>query len=191
MSVIIDLSWLKQKKLTPAEFIILKYLNDQNYDILKESIFSEEAIISIEDFNSLEKKGYIKLCGDKLELNKISFRQSARDLFDKGSLNSKFAELYSKYPKKVPDGRGGYRILRAGNTDSADAKQAKEKFMKICKADPTIADQMIKGLDKQLDLSRGSLQYLQQFNVWINQSTWQKYLDVEEESSEDSHREKL
>lgn len=191
MIISLDLKWLKQKKLFPSEYCILKCLNDREYELLKEVVSSEEAIISIDDFDSLERKGYIKLIGDRLDFGKISFRQSARDLFDSSSLTQKFAKLYTMYPIKVSDGRGGSRVLRAKNTDSADAKSAKEKFMKLCKDDPSIADQMIKGLDKQLETTRGSLQYMQQFNVWINQSTWQKYVDLEEESSEDSYREKL
>lgn len=188
--ITIDLKWLKQKKLTPSEFCVLKCLHDQDYEILKESI-DENAIISIDDFETLQTKGYIKITGDKLDFSRMSFRQSARDLFDTGSLNRKFAQLYTMFPMKVPDGRGGYRVLRAKNTDSADAKSAKEKFMKMCKTDPTVADQMIKGLEIQLETQRGSLQYLQQFNVWINQSTWQKYTDLEIDEKEEKNIDRI
>jgi len=191
MIISFDLKVLKEKNLTPEEFTILKCLNDGEYEGLNESIRTDKPNISIEAFNSLESKGYIKIGSNSLDLRKIHFRQLARDLFGATELDKKFAELYSMYPIKVPDGRGGYRILRAKNTDSSDAKVAKEKFNKLCKSNPTLADTMIKGLEKQLETTRGSLQYLQQFNVWLNQRTYEKYVDLEEENSEDSYREKL
>jgi len=191
MEINFNLDTLLVKNLTPSEYCILSCLYSKEYDILEKCFFGAAPIISYEDLEDLERKGYVKLAYDELDFKKIHFRQPALDLFDHSSFKTKFAQLYSMYPMKVPDGRGGYRVLRAKNTDSADAKKAQEKFMLLARKNPTVVDKMIKGLEKQLDTTRGSLQYMQQFLVWMNNSTWEKYCDLEEESSEDSHRETL
>ena len=85
------------------------------------------------------------------------------------------------YPSKVPNGSGGYRVLRSKDTDSKQAKDLKVKYLKLIKT-PGLHDKIIVGLDNYLKSLRPTMQYCVGVEVFINSQLWEKYYDLEEES---------
>jgi hypothetical protein len=78
---------------------------------------------------------------------------------------------------KVPNGAGGYRILRAKDPNSQSAEKIKEKYLRIIKKQGK-HKQIMEGLDGYLKENRSKLQYLQGVEVFLNQATWEKYIGV-------------
>jgi len=100
----------------------------------------------------------------------------------KNELEEVFTELWNLYPHKTPNGR----LLRPSSANSQIAKKA---FQKLNKQVGNSAEyvQLIKGLKNEINYRTKSrtLNYMQHINTWINQKTWESYVD-EDESEEDS-----
>ena len=197
MLITIDTDKINSVELGPSEYVILKLLFDKEYEVLKSLVvagsfewYNENTLKSV--LSHLEQRSWIKLTGvtEDLDFSQISLRQKSYDLFEVNQ-NQKFLDLWNRFPKKVPNGNGGYRTLRAVNSDSDGYKQSLKKWQSIIKGKPDLPDLMIKALNKQLTDTRSSLQYTQMFDVWLNKRTWEKYLDFDEQVEGDSKTERL
>jgi hypothetical protein len=114
---------------------------------------------------------------------------NGKDLFEPvGSfLDKAFKELYEAYPRQVPDGRGGFRVLRAKNFDSEDAKTCKRKYENAIKNNKDVHEKVMKGLKTELLMRKSSMTYMQNLQTWINQRAWEKYMDLDM-GADDSER---
>lgn len=118
----------------------------------------------------LEEKGFIKVTSEDIIL-----REKALDLFfPKGDL---FLTFWSVFPIKVPSSFG-YRMLKSKGLDTKDAEVCRKKFEKLPVNDKSI---VIKALEKELDMRRAAntLPYMQNCETWLNQRTYEKYIDIE------------
>ena len=97
-------------------------------------------------------------------------------------LEQVFAQIWNLYPKKTPNGR----LLRPLSANSQIAKKA---FQKLNKQLGNVKDysQILKGLKNEINsrTKNRSLNYMQHINTWINQKTWESYVD-EDESGDSS-----
>jgi hypothetical protein len=143
--------------------------DDYSYLFLRANNQDTEGYVLDWSSSRLEEKGYIKVLTEGIIL-----REKALDLFfDKGD---KFALFWTKYPIKVPNGRGpGYRILKSKGLDTKEAEECRKKFEKL----PADKDTVIAALDRELDYRRAgnSLPFMQDVKTWLNQRTYEKYLD--------------
>lgn len=100
----------------------------------------------------------------------------------KNELEKVFAQIWNLYPKKTPNGR----LLRPLSANSQIAIKA---FQKLNKQLGNVKDysQILKGLKNEINnrTKNRSLNYMQHINTWINQKTWESYID-EDESEGDS-----
>ena len=171
----VEIEKLITLKLAPSEYCILALIYERQYHLLK-GLF-DLGLINEEDFESLETKRYVKLLGafsDVIDFEVIVLRESGKLLF-KIDQNEKFLALFTRYPVKV-NTSSGPRILRPANSDTKEGKICLEKWQKIVGNDPNLPDLMIKCLDKQLQMERNKLEYMQQFIVWINKRTYERYI---------------
>jgi hypothetical protein len=175
---------LVKEKITPNDYIILKLLFDKNYDILKQ-------LFDISSFNSyligLEDRGYLKLLTEEnVEWNilstQIALRQKTTDLFIVKQTG--FYKFWSIYPIKA-----GSRVLKTGSVDSKEAIVCKQKWDRITHKNPLLEDQIIKGLEIELQIRKrsNSLEYMQLVTTWLNQQTWEKYVHLIEEEVQESN----
>jgi len=81
--------------------------------------------------------------------------------------------------------------LRLALATTSDGKKCLDIWKKEIKNKPELPDIMIKALNKQLELTRSKLQYMQQFLVWLRQKTYEKYMDFTEEPEGNSKTERL
>lgn len=108
-------------------------------------------------------------------------RAKLRQLFNLS--DSYFWEFYSAYPIKVPNGNGGYRMLRTLRNDTKMAKDMKKKYESRVKTSEQHAHVM-RCLDAEL-IHRGktnALMYLPAMEAYINGEQWEKaesYLETQ------------
>jgi len=161
MKITIDIEELKRLNLTANQYI---FLNSIFLDV-------ESAYITSEELNFLEKEGYIK-CNEE---NRVILREKGKQLFEVKTSDSLFFEFFSSYPIKVPNGTGGYRVLRTKDTDTKQALELKRKYLDIVKK-PGEHEKIMRTLPVYV---KNAHPYLVGIEVFLNQRTWEKYADLE------------
>lgn len=134
------------------------------------------------EMEELIEKGYLipSFTGSELGDQGKELFESTESFMDKA-----FKELYETFPRQVPDGRGGYRVLRAKNLDSEDAKVCRRKYEGVIKSDKNLHDKVMKGLRTELVMRKSSMTYMQNLQTWLNQRAWEKYMDLDVDLGED------
>ena len=91
-----------------------------------------------------------------------------------------FAELIGTYPMKVMTSNRGIRVLHAKDPDAKANLKCKLRYKKIVKDKIYKHKHIMKCLNNQLKLERDNLGYLQNLETWINNHTWEKYENLDE-----------
>lgn len=144
--------------------------------LLYHRIRGDLAPLDDSEIDQLIAKGYVKVVFTTVELT-----DKGRDLFGASEkfLDKAFEELYNTFPRQVPDGKGGQRVLRSKGLDSEDAKICKKKYESVVKNNKDLHDKIMKGLKTELHMRRNSMMYMQGMQTWINQRAWEKYMDLD------------
>jgi len=173
MIVEINTETLKEFGITADDFLYLYLLHATSYDCLEELSLNP-------DTESLQTKGLIKL-GEELRDHIV--RQGFLDMIH-GSFDQMWSELLSHFPLKVYN-QGHMRVLRAKDANARANAKPKLKYEKIVGTDTQKHKFIIKCLINELELrkSTNTLGYMQQLQTWVNNYTWEKYEDVEDEQS--------
>lgn len=183
----IDLQYLIEKNITPDFYVLLRLLKEKRYEELR--VFNI-SIISLQDLvNNLVLNGYIIDIGNPImfDATKLLLTKKGQDLF-KTNLSG-FEKLWGEYPHKVPNGRGGYRILKPLDIDCTLFRDLKPKYKAYVKGKPELEDKIYQALLSQLEAEKHSLMYFQQLSVWWNQKSFEKYFDVGIEKKENFTKE--
>ena len=82
------------------------------------------------------------------------------------------------------------RVLRAKNAHAKANAKAKEKYKRILNGSKILHDRIVKCLENELELrkSTDTLGYMQMLPTWINNYTWEKYEDIDNEQSPEEQR---
>jgi hypothetical protein len=183
IKVTIDISCLADKQLTADLYIILHWKYHGGYELpwTIKALFEEDTDDYLEH---LQEQEYIKITGN----GDFELRQKAINLFETQTPNVKWAEFLGNYPIKVPNGKGGYRILKTGDPNARGNEKIKAKYFAIIKKDPDIHDKIVNALKKEVSdrKASGDLQYMQNIQTWLNQHTYEKYICLPEDSIEDT-----
>ena len=169
MKIEIDFEILKQTEMSADDFVYLYMIYRKGFNYLNNLNLKPNLEV-------LEKNGYIKI-GETPDNHVI--RQEFLDLFV-SNFDSMFAELVSTYPMKVNSSSRGVRVLHANNPDAMANKKAKNRYKKIVNNKLYKHKYIMKCLDKQLAIERNNLEYLQNLETWINNHTWEKYENLDE-----------
>lgn len=171
-TITINIAEITELKLTPNQYVYLAVLYDQGYkvaNILAKISKEEKKLLITEDFI------YEDLFGN------IGMHDKTINIFKgEASTDSLFDELYKTFPRKVPDGKGGFRVLRADSLDSKDAKTCKKKYLEIIKNDVSAHKKIINALGTELRARKNSMQYMNNLETWLNQRVYEKYIGLEE-----------
>lgn len=162
MKVTIDLSELDKLKITANQYCFLH------------SLFfnTDSSLITDDELSHLEKYEYIKITDTEVVL-----REKGKQLFEAKTSDSLFFEFFSSYPLKVPNGSGGYRVLRTKDTESKEALEVKKKYLAIIKK-PGEHEKIIKTLPIYI---KNAFPYIVGITVFLNNKTWEKYCDLGDE----------
>jgi|TARA_R100000329_G_C7559237_1_gene197764 hypothetical protein len=176
MQVQIDVNLLVENGISADDFLAL-------YAIYRKGFKTLDKLKLNPNWDDLQSKGYVKL-GDSVEKHII--RQEFIDLFS-SDFDQMFAELISTYPMKVSTNRG-YRILHAADPNCKSNQKAKAKYSRIVGTKKFVHEKIMKLLKVQLRVERGKLEYMQQLEVWLNNHTWEKYINMDENAGQSENR---
>ena len=176
MQVQIDVNLLIENNISADDFLAL-------YAIYRKGFKTLDKLELNPNWDNLQSKGYVKL-GDSVEKHII--RQEFIDLFS-SDFDQMFAELISTYPMKVSTNRG-YRILHAADPNCKSNQKAKAKYSRIVGTKKFVHEKIMKLLKVQLRVERGKLEYMQQLEVWLNNHTWEKYINMDENAGQSENR---
>ena len=164
MTIEIDLELLKTTNLTPNEFIGLYLKLRKGYSYL------DELTLNI-DWKNLEDKGYINY-DNSLVTDK--FKKLFSNNFD-----SMFADLISIYPNRVHTSTNT-RVLCATDPKAKTNLKAYKRYKAVVGNKLHVHNRIIKLLKVQLKMQEDSLGYMQNLETWINNHTWEKYENLDE-----------
>jgi len=176
MQVEIDINLLIENEISADDYLALYAIYRGGFKTLTKLKLSP-------NWEMLQSKGFVKL-GSKIEEHII--RQEFIDLFS-SDFDQMFAELISTYPMKVSTGRG-YRILHAADPLCKSNAKAKAKYSTIV-GNKRFKHEKIMGLLKtQLKIERDRLEYMQKLETWLNNYTWEKYINIDENAEQSENR---
>mgnify|MGYP003624607971 CR=1 FL=1 len=174
MKIEINLSLLQDIGLSPDDYTYLY--------IIYRKAFSYKMPLRVSP--RLETDGWIVY---KNDISEHVIQQQFRDLFV-SNFDSMFAQLCNAYPFKVESPTRGVRVLHAKDPKSASNKKARNKYKKIVSNKPHLHKYIMKCLQLQLEHEKENLGYLQNFETWINNHTWEKYEDMNINDIKDDRR---
>ena len=169
MKVDIDFGLLTAIGMSPDEYVYLYLIHKQGFNYLTQLNLKP-------NLDALQEQGYVKL-GDTAAEHKV--RQKYLDLF-LSNFDQMFAELTMTYPMKVTTDKRDIRILHAKDPQAKSNLKAKQKYKKIVDGKLFKHKHIINCLNKQLRMERDRLGYLQNLETWINNHTWEKYENLDE-----------
>ena len=180
MKVEIDFDILRETKMSADDFIFLYIIYRKGFNYLQQLNLKPNV-------DQLQTDGYIKL-GQTAEHHTI--RQDFIDLFvsDFGQM---FAELVSTYPMKVDSPGRGIRILHARDPDAKANDKCRNRYKKIINNKPYKHKHIMQCLNIQLKVERDNLGFLQNLETWINNHTWEKYENLDENDTKDTTRPRI
>lgn len=164
----IDLDLLIKEGITPTAYVWMYLLHKNDNRCFNEFKLNTRFL------NNLEERDYISI-GQEVRL-----LPKGLNLFEEDDMEKKFLELWNLFPREVPNGKGGIRLLRASSPESRNADVSKTKYFEKIKGKPGLHDKIITCLKKQLQIEIDSLQYMNNIETWIHQQIWEKYEDIEE-----------
>jgi len=106
------------------------------------------------------------------------------DLFA-SDFNDLFIELLSVYPAIVESPDRGKRILHAKDPDAYTNMKAKNRYRKITGEKVVKHREIMRLLHVQLETDKDSLEYMQKLETWLNNYTWEQYVDINLEKKDD------
>lgn len=175
MRVEIDFEVLSETKMSADDFLYLYIIYRKGFNYLTQLNLKP-------NIDRLQENGYVKL-GELPEDHTI--RQDFIDLFV-SDFEQMFAELIGTYPMKVNSPGRGVRILHAKDPDAKANDKCRDKYKKIVNDKPYKHKHIMKCLDLQLTLERDNLGFLQNLETWINNYTWEKYENLDENDTKDN-----
>jgi len=168
MKIEIDLELLEEIGLQPNEYIAL-HCKHKEIDINDKF---NEAI----HWGYLMEEGWL---GEGWELTDKWLDLFAADFDDL------FKELLSVYPAIVESPGRGKRVLHAKDPDAYTNMKAKNRYRKVTGEKVEKHKEIIRLLKIQLETDKDSLGYMQNLETWLNNYTWEKYIDINLEENND------
>ena len=180
MKIEIDFDVVKETKMSPDDFIYLYIIYRKGFNYLQQLNLKPNV-------EQLQSDGYVKL-GETPENHTI--RQNFIDLFV-SDFDQMFAELVGTYPMKVNSPGRGIRILHAKDPDAKANDKCRNRYKKIINNKPYKHKHIMRCLNIQLKVERENLGFLQNLETWINNHTWEKYENLDENDTKDTTRPRI
>jgi len=171
MEIKIDFSTLQETQMSADDYTYLYIVYKKGFTYLNNLNLKPSLV-------ELQKNGYVKL-GESPQTHVV--RQEFIDLFI-SNFGAMFAELVGTYPFKVNAPNRGVRVLHSLDPDAKSNQKAKDKYKRVINDNAQKHRYIMKCLDKQLLVDKHNLGYLQNLEVWINNHTWEKYEDLNEQN---------
>ena len=179
LRLIIDLTRVVANEITITEYLSLYYIRLVNAGE-DHKLFFKSFLPSDKDYTYLGQKGFVVTS---------AFSKSQYELTDKGrklfpDIDNSFEEFYNMFPHKVPDSTGHYRPVSTKDITSVSAQATRKLWNRIIGSNPSLQDNIIEGLKKELKYRErsGTMMYLNNIDTWLRNYTWEKWLtDINDE----------
>lgn len=179
-NIVLNLPQLVGLGLTPNQYVYLAILYSQG-DMVAKMLIN----LADEEYKYLLEQDYITYDNKK----RVQILVKGDRLFNpKDDDEDLFSELYKAFPRKVPDGKGGIRVLRAEALDSKDAETCRRKYNNIIKGDKKLHKKILSALKTELRVKKNSLQFMNNLETWLNQRVYEKYTGFDEDEIDDQER---
>lgn len=164
----VDLNLCEKEGISPTAycFLYLLYIEDERAFT---SFYPSNGLI-----DDLHKRGFIDY-KEAIELTRVGLV-----LFEPNSPEENFNELWNLFPRSVPNGKGGVRILRSEGLDSRDAEICRIKYLAIIRGKPRLHNNIIKCLTKQIEMNDDNLMFMNNLQTWLNQRVYERYEGLDE-----------
>jgi hypothetical protein len=177
----INLDYLETKGMDLNQYLSLMklYVHQEENELLPIKVCDE-------DFDWLIQEGLIEEQGINLILT-----DKGREIFERKG--DKFEEFYKLFPHKVPDGFGNFRVLSTKDPDSILGNKARKKWARVTKGNLDLQDAIIAALRYEIEYRKksNSLTYMQNIDTWLNNGTWEKYMDEAVKQNQEKREDKL
>lgn len=167
MTIDIDLELLKTTGLSPDEYVALYLVFRKGYTYLQETRLEV-------NWAQLQDDGYIVDWTD----SDLEVTDKYKSLFS-NNFEAMFAELISVYPNRVHINTN-VRVLCAADPKAKTNAKAKLRYKNVVGKKLHLHNKIIKALKVQLKVQEDSLGYMQNLETWINNHTWEKYENLNE-----------
>jgi len=161
MKIEIDLELLEEIDLHPNEYIALHCKH--------KSITMAESLDLTVNYAFLRIEGWLD---EDYELTDKWLNLFAADYDDL------FKELIETYPAVVESPNRGRRVLHARDPNAYTNMKAKNRYRKITNEKVAKHKEIIALLKVQLEVDKDSLGYMQKLETWLNNYTWEDYIDI-------------
>jgi len=163
------LDWTKWKRpdMNLLEFLLLNLVFTNATQKLPFELNDE---ISVDLYNTLEAKGYVRS-----GFNKLYITPKGMAVFE--SNNIMFEKFFNLFPQKVPNGNSGYRILRSVDIGSRNASEAFRKWKMVTGNNSKKEEHIFKCLEAEVIARHrnGDLQYMNNIITWLHGRKWEFY----------------
>tara|TARA_R110002012_G_scaffold79080_2_gene201339 strand:+ start:2543 stop:3094 length:552 start_codon:yes stop_codon:yes gene_type:complete len=175
MKIDIDFEILLETNMSADDFTYLYLLYKKEYNYIPNLNLKP-------NLDVLQTAGYIKL-GESSDHHIV--RQEFIDLFS-NDFDQMFAELIATYPMKVTTTNRSTRVLHAKDPDAKANLKCKLRYKRIIGDKMYKHKHIMKCLDNQLKIERDNLGYLQNLETWINNHTWEKYENLDDNDTRET-----
>jgi hypothetical protein len=167
MNIEIDLELLQTTGLSPDEYVALYLVLRKGYTYLDKVKFTI-------DYAELQDAGYIV----DHTASEIEVTDKYKSLFST-NFDAMFAELVAEYPNRV-NTKTSVRVLCGADPKAKTNDKARNKYKNIIGRKLHLHNKIIKCLRVQLKVEEDNLMYMQKLETWINNYTWEKYENLNE-----------
>ena len=167
MNIEIDLELLQTTGLSPDEYVALYLVLRKGYTYLDTVKFEV-------NYAELQEAGYIL----DHTTDPIEVTRKYKALFST-NFEAMFAELVTAYPNRV-NTKTSVRVLCAADPKAKTNDKARKRYAAVIGRKLHLHNKIIKALNVQLKVEEDSLMYMQNLETWINNYTWEKYENLNE-----------
>jgi len=163
---------LRENNLSINEYLAL-------YNVVCGNCVAEFFVAEQSHLDSLEKKGFIKIIG-----NKTALRESAKDLFK--IKEDYFLKWLNSYPIRVRKTTGGSRVLSPASDETIEGKRLRKKWKTMFKGNPKAEEKAIRVLEAEVLMRKkaNDLEYMVEAARWLNGGYHEKYEYLLEEKTD-------
>ena len=180
MKIDIDFELLTTTGMSPDDYTYLYILYRKGFTYLN-------TLTLRPDLTALQHNGYVEL-GETFEDHTIT--PKFKELFS-SNFEQMFAELIHTYPWKVESPNRGIRVLHAKDPNARANDKSRNRYQKIVGNKLYKHKHIMDCLEKQLAVDSESLGFLQNLETWINNHTWEKYENLDENDTKTNERPRI
>lgn len=170
----LDLKYITENNISPNGYVYLYIVYKEAYPLLSKVHLSKNIDDRLFTAGWLEKKDKVYVVTQKYIDTFVT------------DIDRMFKELIEIYPNRVKKSNGGTRVLCTKDPEAQSNLKAKKRYERIIAGKPHLHVHILSCLHKQLSSEKNNLEYMQNLETWLNNYTWERYADIDENDNEET-----